>query len=211
MNRKYLNIPNILTASRIVFAFIFLSLFLISQINKFENIKLLIIELVSLAVFLLAIITDGLDGYFARKQDKVTSFGQHFDPLSDSIFFIFVFFTFCVIGIMNWYFFIIIFLREAFMHFFLRPYYKAKGKYLPASIYGKIKTFFQALFSIIILAAIIARQGLIVFRLFTGIINVYSRVLDIVSFAFFSIIALLSVFSLINYIIHFKRTFINQA
>lgn len=207
MNKKYLNFPNFLTASRIIFGIIFLLLYLFSHIKKFDESRILIIEIISLFIFIIAIITDGLDGYFARKQGQITSFGQHFDPLSDSIFFVIVFFTFFLIGIMKWYFFVIILLREGFMHFFLRPYYKSKGKYLPASLYGKLKTFFQALFSIIILSALIFKHILIVFNLFGNILIYYNIILNITAFLFFLIIVLLSVFSLIIYLIHFIKTF----
>lgn len=72
------NIPNFLSLLRIPLAFIFL------QANPFYR----------LLAILLAMITDGLDGYIARKYRLVNPFGTMLDPIMDKFF---VFFVMCVL------------------------------------------------------------------------------------------------------------------
>lgn len=197
--KEYINIANILTLSRIVCGFIFLFLFLYVKFLNPSPIKALVIEIISFLIFIFAIITDGLDGYYARKINQVTDFGKHFDPLSDSIFFIIVFFTFWIIKLMPIYLLAIIILREGFMHLFLRPYVKKKGSILPASIFGKIKTVFQCVLSLIILFALIVKEFLIILKINLEILN---KSIIVGSLIFFIIITILSIWSLILYLIN---------
>jgi CDP-diacylglycerol---glycerol-3-phosphate 3-phosphatidyltransferase len=202
LKKEYINIANILTFSRIVCGVLFLILFLNIQNLKSDHILSLILQIVSFLVFTYAIVSDGLDGYFARRNSIVSDFGKHFDPLSDSIFFIIVFFTFLVIGLMPWYLFVLIVLREGFMTIFLRPYVKSKGSILPASIFGKIKTVFQCIFSFIILTALIFKEILDIFSIKISFL-MFS--IQICSLIFFSIIVFLSISSLFIYIFNLKN------
>ena len=208
MKKSYINTANVLTFSRILLGFVFLLLFVISKQKNLSYSSIFIIEIISLFVFIIAIITDALDGYFARKENQVTEFGKHFDPLADSIFFIIVFAAFFYLKLMPWFFLILIILREAFMHIYLRPYFKSKGIYLPANIYGKIKTIFQSIFSLAILGFLIFESFLVAFyNLDDSKIAVFNVYLNTVSFIFFGIIAFLSLFSLLIYLLKFKQTF----
>lgn len=71
-----MNIPNILTLSRLFLAFLLMALLAVS----FPFSKTL-----ALLVFAIAGISDYLDGYIARKDNLITSFGQLMDPLTDKI------------------------------------------------------------------------------------------------------------------------------
>ncbi|MDR3031143.1 MAG: CDP-diacylglycerol--glycerol-3-phosphate 3-phosphatidyltransferase [Holosporales bacterium] len=74
--RKIVNIPNILTMSRIIilpfFAFGFFSR------SKFGI-------YLSLSIFLICCATDFLDGYYARTHKQTTKLGQMLDPMADKI------------------------------------------------------------------------------------------------------------------------------
>ena len=74
---KYLkdiwNLPNILTMLRLVLIPVFAGLFLAGY------------EKWALAVFIIASITDYLDGYLARKNNQITAFGKLMDPLADKL------------------------------------------------------------------------------------------------------------------------------
>jgi len=209
MKNPNFNLANILSFSRILLGILFYIIFFYINITELSSIIILIFQIISLFIFIFAIITDALDGYFARKHNKITDFGKHLDPLSDSIFFILVFLTFLYLKLMPWYFFIIIFLREAFMHIFLRPFFKRKKSSLPANIYGKIKTVFQSIISIIIILGIILSQILKIINK-NDLLNLFNDYFLKISYILFAIIAFLSLLSLTTYLIHFKKVFFNK-
>ena len=70
------NIANSLTLIRILLIPLIVFLFLLNE----ENYRLLIFSL-----FLLATITDYLDGFFARYMKQMTSFGEFLDPVADKL------------------------------------------------------------------------------------------------------------------------------
>jgi CDP-diacylglycerol--glycerol-3-phosphate 3-phosphatidyltransferase len=71
-----LNIAILITISRIFLSFIFLG-FILIETN--------ITDIVSFYLFLLAAITDILDGYIARRSGQITNLGKFMDPLADKI------------------------------------------------------------------------------------------------------------------------------
>ncbi len=72
----FVNVPNALTLLRI---------FLVPLLVVILLTKLPAREYVALAVFLLAALTDALDGYWARKYKKVTTLGTLLDPIADKL------------------------------------------------------------------------------------------------------------------------------
>lgn len=85
-----MNLPNKLTISRLFFVLIFL----IFEIHVPPFILKVIPQLVfinqsgqyiALAVFIIAALTDKLDGYYARKLNQVTNFGKFLDPVADKL------------------------------------------------------------------------------------------------------------------------------
>ncbi|OEY67425.1 CDP-diacylglycerol--glycerol-3-phosphate 3-phosphatidyltransferase [Marinobacter sp. X15-166B] len=71
-----MNIPNILTLSRIVMIPVFVGIYYLPVEWRY---------LVSAAIFTLAAVTDWLDGYLARKLDQSTPFGAFLDPVADKL------------------------------------------------------------------------------------------------------------------------------
>ncbi|MCH5149933.1 MAG: CDP-diacylglycerol--glycerol-3-phosphate 3-phosphatidyltransferase [Spirochaetales bacterium] len=196
------NIPNFLSFLRIPLGFIFLTLFLIVQKGNLEPKLNFTLHLISFLVFVCAIITDALDGYYARKMNIVTDIGKHLDPLADCLFFIIIFSTFTITGLMHPILLILILLRESFMHLFLRPFVKRKGKSLPASIFGKIKTFCQCVFSLIILFLFTLKEFL---SMQSQDISSLTNIINIIAPILFSIIVFLSLASLIIYLINMSK------
>ncbi len=81
-------LPNILTVFRIILVIPFLVLMLwFNQINDFNVYPILSRSLLasSLGIFILAMLTDFLDGHIARKYNAVSEFGKLWDPLADKI------------------------------------------------------------------------------------------------------------------------------
>jgi CDP-diacylglycerol---glycerol-3-phosphate 3-phosphatidyltransferase len=78
---RLVNLPNSITTARI-FAVPLLIWILSSHIFYGRNGEQ---ELLASAVFILASVTDGLDGYLARKRQQVTTLGMLLDPLADKL------------------------------------------------------------------------------------------------------------------------------
>jgi len=70
------NLPNILTLARIFLV----PVLVVVILTRFEG-----KEVVALAIFLVAALTDWLDGYLARKRRQVTVLGMLLDPIADKI------------------------------------------------------------------------------------------------------------------------------
>ena len=71
-----LNLPNFLTLTRILAV----PVVVVALLGETEN-----GDALAAAVFALAALTDGLDGYFARSRDAVTTFGKLMDPVADKL------------------------------------------------------------------------------------------------------------------------------
>ncbi|TXJ07115.1 MAG: CDP-diacylglycerol--glycerol-3-phosphate 3-phosphatidyltransferase [Acinetobacter sp.] len=80
MTGQILNIPNILTIARIVLIPVFLLLAYFSPVDggAFRHILLT-------GIFVLAAVTDWLDGYLARKLNQTSAFGRFLDPVADKL------------------------------------------------------------------------------------------------------------------------------
>ena len=71
-----MNIPNILTLSRIVMIPVFVIIFYLPFSWHY---------LAACVIFILAAITDGLDGYYARKLGQTSALGAFLDPVADKL------------------------------------------------------------------------------------------------------------------------------
>ena len=71
-----LTIPNILTVARIIAIPVFVIAYFLSPDQK---------NTVAVAVFVLAALTDWLDGFLARKLKEVSPFGAFLDPVADKL------------------------------------------------------------------------------------------------------------------------------
>ncbi len=76
-----LNIPNLITWLRILLIPVFVAVFYLSDHTLSPYLK----NLCAAAVFLLASITDWLDGYLARRLDQYSAFGAFLDPVADKL------------------------------------------------------------------------------------------------------------------------------
>jgi len=71
-----MNIPNILTLSRIIMIPVFVIIFYLPFSWHY---------LAACVIFILAAITDGLDGYYARKLGQTSALGAFLDPVADKL------------------------------------------------------------------------------------------------------------------------------
>ena len=94
----------------------------------------------SLAIFIVASLTDYVDGYIARTYNQVTDFGKFLDPLADKLLVIAAMSMFCEWGVFPAWALMIVLTRE-FAVSGLRMVAGPKGKVIAAGWSGKVKTF----------------------------------------------------------------------
>ena len=94
---------------------------------------------IALGVFILACITDHIDGHVARKFNMVSDFGKFLDPLADKLLTIAAMVIFCEQGRMPGWALMIVLTRE-FAVTGLRLVAVGKGRVIAAGFSGKVKT-----------------------------------------------------------------------
>ncbi len=128
-----MNIANRITLLRIALIPVYLILMLIEFPYHMEA---------ALGVFIIASITDNIDGYLARKYNLITDFGKFMDPLADKLLITGAFLVLIQIGrIEAWIVFVI--LAREFAVTGLRSLAAAQKVIIAASKFGKIKTVSQ--------------------------------------------------------------------
>ena len=131
-----MNLANKLTLLRIFLVPVFLIFFLVEGIDYGT--------IVATIVFIVASITDQLDGHIARSRNQITTFGKFMDPLADKLLVTAVFVCLVQIGMVPAWAVIIILSRE-FAVSGLRSIAASNGLVIAASWWGKIKTVTQML------------------------------------------------------------------
>ena len=94
---------------------------------------------ISLAIFIVASLTDFLDGYIARHYNQTTDFGKFLDPLADKLLTIAAMTMFCEWGVFPAWALMIVLTRE-FAVTGLRLIAVQKGNVIAAGWSGKVKT-----------------------------------------------------------------------
>lgn len=128
-----MNLPNKLTLLRVILVPFFV-FFMLTDIVPFSPV-------IALVIFILASVTDALDGHIARSRNLVTTFGKFLDPLADKVLVISALICLNSIGVIGAVPVIIIVARE-FMVSGLRLVTANEGVVVAAGIWGKLKTAF---------------------------------------------------------------------
>ncbi len=95
-------------------------------------------EVVALAVFLAASFTDTVDGFLARRTNRITALGQLLDPIADKLLVCSAFISLVGIGSVEAWMAVVIVGRELGVTGF-RAVAASRGVVIPASLAGKIK------------------------------------------------------------------------
>ena len=125
--------PTFLTISRMVLAIFFV---IFASLPHFWS------RVVSLVIFLIAAISDQIDGYWARKKDIITDLGIFLDPLADKMLVNLAFLVLTVSGTIPLWAFAVILVRD-FAVDGMRMTVSHSGVAVSASFLGKLKTIFQ--------------------------------------------------------------------
>lgn len=147
-----MNLPNKLTVLRLVMIPVFFISFSLPEWFGpfFETISAILMFL----AYIIAELSDLLDGKIARKYNLVTDLGKVMDPFADCLSHLTYFVCFYGMGIMPAFALLIILWRE-FSISFLRMLMMGKGKAVAANIWGKLKTCFYALTSVLSLVYVV--------------------------------------------------------
>ena len=97
-------------------------------------------NIVALIIFIIASITDFVDGYIARHYNQVTDFGKFMDPLADKVLVLTSMICFCAMGRFPAWALVIVMARE-FAVSGLRLVAVDNGRVIAAGWSGKVKTF----------------------------------------------------------------------
>ncbi len=165
-----MNLANKITISRVimvpVFVVILLSPLIPSPLNRY----------IAVAIFIIASLTDALDGYIARSRNMITNFGKFMDPLADKLLVTSALISMIELGLLPAWVVIIITAREFIITGF-RTIAASNNVVLAASWWGKLKTISQMLMIIFIL---IGFQG-VIFEAVNSLLMVLAVTFTVVS------------------------------
>lgn len=132
-----MNLPNKLTIFRVILIPFFVFFMLVPVTGTMDS-------LIALLIFVVASLTDLLDGHIARRHGLVTNFGKFMDPLADKLLVCSALICLVELGRVPSWVVIIIIAREFIISGF-RLIASDKGVVIAASYWGKFKTTFQML------------------------------------------------------------------
>ncbi len=138
-----LNLPNVLTMLRILAV----PVIVVGLLGETPN-----GDALAAGVFALAALTDGLDGYFARSRDAVTTFGKLMDPLADKLLIVAALISLVSLDRLAAWVAMVIIARELAVTG-LRAVAVERGIVIAASPLGKVKTILQVAAVIALIAA----------------------------------------------------------
>ncbi len=135
-----MNIPNLLTMIRLCLIPVYAFAFMIEGDQK----------TISAAIFILASITDVLDGYIARKYNLITKTGQLLDPLADKLMQITVVVTMFLADMLPLWFVLVLAIKEILM-ILGGVFLYTKKTFVKSNIFGKANTVIVFLTMVILL------------------------------------------------------------
>lgn len=163
-----MNLPNKLTVLRVILVPVFV-LFLLGNITPYD-------KWIALVIFIVASLTDLLDGKIARKYNLVTNFGKFMDPLADKLLVCSAMICFIAMKKMPTWMVLIVIAREFIISGF-RLVASDNGVVIAASYWGKFKT----AFSMVMIIFVIMDLANPVFYVITQILIWISLILTVVS------------------------------
>ena len=195
-----MNLANKLTVFRMILVpLIVIASFLWTDISIYGvTVSMIVMD----AIFIVASITDKLDGYIARSRNQVTTFGKFLDPLADKILVLAAMVILVEAGKIPAWIPIIVLAREFLVSGYRLVAVEKGGKVIAASIWGKLKTVTQML-ALILVFIDTNRFFEFAFNSLTG----YELVLNICSSVLLLISVIATIFSGYDYLKNGKDLF----
>lgn len=187
-----MNLPNKLTIFRIILVPIMVIIPFLGITGTISGIPIswIIIDL----IFILASITDKLDGYLARKNNQITTFGKFLDPLADKILVLAPMTMLVEMTKLPAWIPIIVLTREFMVSGYRLVAVEKGGKVIAASKWGKLKTVTQ------MIAIILAFVDLNPFgECFSGTLQGGDLILNIIVTGMMIIQTIATIFSGLDY------------
>lgn len=196
-----MNLANKLTIFRMILVpvIVILSLFNINITFLGIGLTYWIIE----AIFIIASITDKLDGYIARSRNQVTTFGKFLDPIADKILVLATMMILVGYGKLPAWIPIVVLTREFVVSGYRLVAAEKKGEVIAASFWGKLKTVTQMLAIILMLIDTYSYGEF----LFIKIEDVFRLIINIGSFVLMTISVIATIFSGWDYVKNGKKLF----
>lgn len=154
-------------------------------------------------IFIIASITDKLDGYIARSRNQITTFGKFLDPIADKILVLTAMIIFVEFDRLPAWIPVIVAFREFLVSGFRLVASQKGGQVIAASIWGKLKTVTQM---IALVLMYIDHYGYGYF-ITNSIDNIGLKVLNIITFIIMTISVIATIFSGYDYIKNGKDLF----
>lgn len=195
---KKMNLPNKLTMLRIALVPLFV-LFMAIPLESLWP------KYAALAIYIVASITDFLDGYIARSRKLITKFGKIADPLADKLLVSSGFVMLTCLGVIPGWITCIILFRD-FTVSSLRMFAVNNNSDVAAVWSGKIKTVFQLIGIILgIFSLAYGFENVAMFDFVTKSMGTFEMVINILMTGSIAIAAITTLWSLIDYFNKFKK------
>ena len=188
-----MNLPNKLTIFRIILVPIIV---IITFFNI--DIKWILVDV----IFIIASITDKLDGYIARSRNQITIFGKFLDPIADKILVLAAMLILVEAAKLPAWIPIVVLFREFIVSGYRLVAVEKGGKVVAASVWGKLKTVTQ------MLAILLAFLDSNAFgACFTGSLSGFSFVYNLIVTILMIVSVIATIFSGADYIVKGKDLF----
>ncbi len=204
-----MNLPNKLTMLRIILVPLFIICLSIPE-SFFESFEIdngtTIMGWVALVIFVVAALTDCLDGRISRSQGIVTKFGKIMDPLADKLLVSAGFIMLTGLGVVPAYVTAIVIFRDFFVNA-LRMFGADNSKDLAAGLSGKVKTLFQMLAITLALVSYIVSPTVSMFAFIESSLTMDTIELVINVAMSIAVLATLiaTIWSFVDYFVRFKE------
>lgn len=189
-----MNLANKLTIFRMILVVVMV---IVAAINPQGEILTISITYILMdVIFIVASITDKLDGYIARSRNQITTFGKFLDPIADKILVLTTMIYLVGFGKIPAWIPVIVMFREFLVSGYRLIACEKGGKVIAASVWGKLKTVTQ----MIALILVFIDKYNYGYFISNPIDSMGWKILNIVTFILLTISVVATIFSGYNYI-----------